>query len=108
LRVVDKAGASREIETIIDTGFTGSLTLPPTWIQELGLPHRSRSSAVLANGNFEVFDVYAGTVIWDGHTRPILIQAINNAPLLGMNLLADHDLRIRVTAGGVVEIAAVA
>jgi hypothetical protein len=53
------------------------------------------------------FDIYTATIIWDGVARPIVIQAIDNVPLLGMALLAGHDLRARVAVGGAVEIEAV-
>ncbi len=84
------------------------MTLPPSLIASLGLPWRSRSSAILANGHVEQIDIHAGTIIWDGMSRPILIQALDNVPLLGMALLVGHDLRARVTVGGQVEIEAVA
>ncbi len=87
------------METILDTGFNGSLTLPPSLIASLGLPWRSRTSAILANGNVEEFDIYAATVIWDGIPPRILVQAINNIPLLGMALLVGYDLRARVIVG---------
>jgi clan AA aspartic protease len=104
LPVRDSRGREQEVETILDTGFTGSLTLPTAVTAGLGLSWRSRSYAVLANGSIEPFDLYAATVIWDGTPRPILVQAIDAAPLLGMALLVGHDLRARVVDGGVVQI----
>jgi hypothetical protein len=53
------------------------------------------------------FDIFAATVLWDGAQRHILVQAIENLPLLGMRLMAGHDLRARVEVGGRVEIEAV-
>lgn len=66
-------GRRREIETILDTGFNGSLTLPPDMIANLGLPWRTRGLVVLANGTQEPCDIYAATIIWDGKPRPILV-----------------------------------
>ena len=103
LTVRGPGGQEQEIEAVIDTGFSGSLTLPPSLIASLDLAWRSRSSAVLANANIEQFDVYAATVIWDGQPRSIMVQAIDNVPL-GMALLIGYDLRVRVNVGGVVEI----
>ncbi len=108
LRVRGFDGDEREIESILDTGFTGSLTLPTRIIDELKLPLHSRSSAVLANGHVEDFNVYAGIVVWDGSPQTVLIQAIDTVPLLGMKLLENYDVRIRVVPGGHVEITAVA
>src|SRR5713226_7638556 len=107
LPVRNSTGQQQEIEAVLDSGFTGSLTLPPSLIASLGLPWRSRSSAILANGNVEQFDIYTATIVWDGMPRPILIQAIDNVPLLGMTLLVGYDLRVRVTVGGIVQIEAV-
>jgi predicted aspartyl protease len=107
LPVRDAAGQEQEVETILDSDFTGSLTLPPTMIANLGLPWRSRGQAILANGSVEQFDIYAATVIWDGVPRPVLLQAIDCAPLLGMKLLVGYDLRARIVPGGTVEIEAI-
>ena len=102
--VRDAAGQEQQVEAVLDTGFNGSLTLPSGLIANLGLPWRARGNAVLASGNVEQFDIYAATVVWDGTPRRILVQAIDTAPLLGMALLAGHDLRARVTDGGSVQI----
>ncbi len=106
LPVRNSAGQYQEIEAVLDSGFTGSLTLPPSLIASLGLPWRSHSSAVLANGKVEQIEIHTGTIIWDGISRTILIQALENVPLLGMALLVGYNLRARVTVGGIVEIEA--
>jgi clan AA aspartic protease len=64
-------GQEQEIQAIIDTGFTGFLTLPLALIDSLGLPWLGRESGVLSDGSLQVFDVYAATVIWDGLARTI-------------------------------------
>lgn len=62
---------------------------------------------MLANGHVEECDIYAATVIWDGIQRSVLVEAMENMPLLGMAMLVGCDLRARVVAGGSVEIEAV-
>ena len=52
-----------EIEAVIDTGFSGSLTLPPNIIRLLALPFRSRGSAILADGSEAQFDIHAATIV---------------------------------------------
>jgi hypothetical protein len=37
----DAAGQEQPVEVVLDTGFTGSLTLPSAWIARLGLLWRS-------------------------------------------------------------------
>jgi clan AA aspartic protease len=107
LPVRNAAGKEQEVEAVLDTGFSGSLTLPPAVIANLGLLWISRESGGLADGTVVQFDLYVATVVWDGVVRPILVQAIGTTPLLGMELLIGYDLRIRVAVGGLVEIEAI-
>ncbi len=98
------SGPARQVEAVIDTGYTGYLTLPPALVSELGLPFRNRSTGILANGSEEAFGVYGVTVLWDGRPRYIDADAVGPTPLIGMLLLAEHDLNIRVRDGGAVAI----
>ena len=88
------------METVLDTGFNGALTLPSATILQLGLPWASRASVALADGSIGEFDVYDATVIWDGVPRSITVDVMDTAPLLGMRLLVGYDLRARVLNGG--------
>jgi len=99
-------GQQCEVEAIIDTGFTGFLTLPSTLIASLDLAWRGREQGVLGDGNIQVFDVYAATVTWDGQLRIVEVDAADTNPLVGMGLIYGHELRIRAVEGGTVTIAA--
>ena len=99
-------GQEEGIEAILDTGFSGSLTLPPTVISALGLPWRTRGTVILANGSEDQFDIYAGVIGWNGTTRNILIEAADTDPLVGMALLTGYDVHIQVAEGGTVTIEA--
>lgn len=104
LAVRDAAGQEKQINTILDTGFSGSLTLPPDVIHALGLPFRSRGSAVLADGSEAQFDIFAATVKWDGVPRNILVEAAETDPLIGMGLLYGFNINIQAVDGGKVTI----
>jgi clan AA aspartic protease len=95
LPVQDSTGDEHSIEVVLDTGVTGSLTLPASLVESMALPWRSRSSAILANGNVAELDIHVASVIWDGIERQILAQVIENVPLLGMAMLVGFDLRAR-------------
>jgi len=97
--------SQQQIETVIDTGFSGFLTLPPALIATLKLTWLCREPGVLADGSVEYFEVYRGAVNWDGHPRSIEIQAANAQPLVGMALLEHHSLHVEVITGGSVIIA---
>ena len=104
LPVRDAAGREHEIEALLDTGFNGSLTLPPATIAAMGLSWRTRGLIVLANGTDDLCDIYAATVIWDGRPRHILVEEADTDPLVGMALLYGHDVRMQVVEGGSVRI----
>ncbi len=104
LRVRGPAGAEFDIDAIVDSGFTSSLTLPVTMVTALGLTRQSGSSAVLADGSVRQFDICAAEVAWGGSWRAVLVSAIGNEALLGMRLLVGHKLVIDVVPGGIVEV----
>lgn len=71
-----------EIEAILDTGFTGYLTLPGATIEELALPSRGVREAILADGSTVVLEVYRAGVIWDGKLRGVQVLASDDVPAL--------------------------
>jgi clan AA aspartic protease len=104
LKVKGFRGRVREIEAVIDTGYTASLTLPPTVIAALGLRWRSLDRGILADGRECLFDVYEARVVWDGHERHVLIDEADTEPLVGMRLLQDYELTMQVRDRGKVTI----
>ncbi len=97
-------GTKHNIEAVIDTGFDGALSLPSSVIANLGLAWRTRGRALLADGSETVFDIYEGSVLWDGKPRRILIDEANTTPLIGMSLLSGYKLAIEVKKSGDVTI----
>jgi clan AA aspartic protease len=95
-------GPQGEIETeaIVDTGFNGTLTLPPGLITKLNLRSTSRSEAVLADGSKVSIDLYEVLVLWNDRLLRIPVGAADSDPLLGMALLYGHEVAIRVLEGG--------
>jgi clan AA aspartic protease len=106
LFVREPNGPTMEIEAVIDTGFSGSLTLPSSLIRSLGLTWICRQPGILADGKTQLFDVYSATVNWNGKPRPVEVEAADIDPLLGMALLEGHDLQMHVAVGGRVVIEA--
>ena len=100
LTVQGPDGQTREIEAVVDTGYNGFLTLPPVLVGELELPFVSSGEATLADGSAVSFDIHLVTVDWDGQARLIEADAAEVTPLVGMQLLAGHDLHVEVENGG--------
>jgi clan AA aspartic protease len=105
--VVGDLGKQRVVvDAIIDTGYTGFLTLPPSTIAELNLPWRGSEEGILEDGSTQRFDVYSATVIWDGEFRTIKINESNTNSLMGVGLLYGYEVCIKTINGGMVTIKA--
>src|SRR4029077_9964181 len=94
----------QEIEAVIDTGYSASLTLPPALIQALDLRWQTVDRVRLADGTPCIFDVFKAKVVWDGKVRQILVDEADTDPLVGMSLLRGHELKMQVRSGGKVTI----
>lgn len=100
LTVAGSREHSARVEAVIDTGFTGHLTLPPEIARSLDLPLLGSRYVTLADGGKASLDVYQATVLWEGGERPVRAFAADGAPLVGMALLHGSELRIEAIDGG--------
>jgi clan AA aspartic protease len=92
------------IDAVIDTGYTGFLSLPREIIVALNLPWTGIDRGTLGDGSEVTFEVYAATVIWDGEYYDIPINEAETDPLVGMSLIYGYDLQIQAIEGGRVTI----
>ena len=103
--VIGNSNGQRQfIDTVIDTGFDGFLSLPSEVIVRLGLSWTISNMVTLGDGSETLFDFYTGTVIWDGQYRQIDIAASEAEPLLGMAMLYGYRLQVDNVEGGIVKI----
>ncbi|MCG9890550.1 MAG: clan AA aspartic protease [Thermosynechococcaceae cyanobacterium MS004] len=106
LAVIGKNQKRQGIKAVIDTGYTGFLTLPSTVIEALALTWYMQQEGVLGDGSLCIFNVYEALVIWDGQLKSVEINESETEPLVGMGLLEGYELKIEGVAGGLVSIAA--
>ena len=100
------AGQARDVDAVVDTGFTRFLTLSPAMVAELGLDYIGVNSVILADGSETKLEVYGVTVLWDGQPREVVAYVSDTTPLIGMSLLHKHNLNVDVEYGGQVLIQA--
>ncbi len=100
LSVFGRRGQRETVEAVVDTGYDGFLTLPPTMIRELELEWLSNGHAVLADGSECLFDLHEGEVIWDRRHMLIQIDSSDATPLVGMRLLEGFELTMQVRQDG--------
>jgi clan AA aspartic protease len=87
--------APMDLDAWIDTGFTGELVLPQTFISALGLVQSGTVSAQLGDGSAVVMNTYTCVVEWFNQEMQVEIVANNGQfPLLGVGLLRDHKLTV--------------
>lgn len=106
VRVFDPGGDGRVVdaEAVIDTGFTGHLTLPPNTVSSFALPELWYEELVLADGSREIATVHRTTIIWHGRRRSVPVHAVPGDILLGMAMLSGSRLQLNSAPGGEVTI----
>jgi clan AA aspartic protease len=104
LVIVNENRQTKLITAVIDTGYTGYLSLPSEIITELNLSWTGIDRGTLGDGSEVTFEVYAAKVIWDGEYRDIPINEAETDPLVGFSLLYGYDLHIQTVEGGNVTI----
>lgn len=104
--VLGESNQRQGVKAIIDTGYTGFLTLPSAIIATLELTWFMQEEGFLGDGSLCMFNVFEASVIWDGQVRPIEVNESETDPLVGMGLLEGYELNIQGFAGGVVTIKA--
>ena len=102
--VLGPEGRMLKLTAIIDTGFSGYLTLPQEIIVSLGLPYFEGRTFLLGNNTEVTFAVYEAVVSWTGVDREIQVLASEAHPLVGMALLKGYQIFIDAIDGGRVSI----
>ncbi|MFM9964494.1 MAG: clan AA aspartic protease [Planctomycetaceae bacterium] len=107
LAVVGDGLPTVNFSAVIDTGFSDFLTLPIAVLERFRAVPVTHVIVTLADGSEIVSEVFELTVLWDGVPITIDVHAAEVEPLVGMALLAGHDLHMRVVPNGEVTIAVV-
>ena len=102
--VYGQSNTRARVQAVVDTGFTQHLTLPVGAITTLNLEFAFKEMLTMANDT----DVYTASIDWGGRKRQVEIHATEGDPLIGMAMLRDHDLHVRVVPEGPVSIAPIA
>jgi clan AA aspartic protease len=102
--LLDSAGQWHLIDATIDTGYSGSLTLPLSMIWPLGLPKSGSVFVALADGTLLTRDLYHAQIDWDGAIVAIEVMVFDGHPLVGTRLLRNSRITIEAVSGGAVTI----
>jgi len=103
---IGKDNQKEAVKAVIDTGYTGFLTLPSAVIKRLNLTWYMQEEGILGDGSLCLFNVYEASILWDGQVRDIEVNESETDPLVGMGLLEGYELNIQGFAGGLVTVKA--
>ena len=92
------------LDFIVDTGFTGELTLPPAAVAAMGLPFIYDETVNLANDTDAIVPVHSATILWQGIERNVCVFATGQRPLLGTALMDGCELVVQFAGSGLVTI----
>jgi clan AA aspartic protease len=104
LHVFGPQGQTKTVEALVDTGYNGYLSLPPSVIAALQLIVSGRSNVQLADGSWILVEEYDATVLWDSKPQPVIVDAADTPPVIGTALMHGFTFSMQVVDGGKVEI----
>ena len=100
IEIRGRGGLFHSLEAVIDTGFSGHLTLDPETIKLLDLRPMRSVDVILAGNLGRTLNAFRGAVLWHDQMRTVRILEASGMPLLGMRLLAGSQLTLQVRIGG--------
>ena len=92
------------IEFVVDTGYTGYLTLPAAAVAAVGLPFEYDLPANLADDSEVLVPVHSATILWNGGEQTARVLALGKRPLLGTAMLDGYELVVQFADSGLVTI----
>ena len=100
ISVADADGGLHETSVIVDTAFTGCLTLPEAVIRRFGLIRQGEHEVTVASGEVDKFDYYGIRVLWHGQPRRVEVFESIDQSLLGTELLEGSRVVVDTWEGG--------
>jgi clan AA aspartic protease len=106
VQVFGPSGQIMEVVGVIDTGYSGALSLPLAVITALALSPLASRRVRLADRSRRVLNTYEADVLWDGQRRTLRVLALEGHPLIGTALLKGYTLEAQFVDGGAVTVEA--
>ena len=100
LDILGSDGAFRSVSAVVDTGFTGALTLPESLVSDLGLAHQVPQEITLADGRSQLRRTCLAELLWHGQPIDVLAYMMGDQPMIGTALLSPCRLTIDLWHGG--------
>ena len=98
--VADSDGRLWPLETVLDTGFVGDLSLPSAVIHRMGLARAGSLNFILANGEPARLRTYHARVFWHDRLLDIEVTETGDVPLIGIRMLRGSRVAMDMLPGG--------
>lgn len=105
IELLSADGQFQPFEFILDTGFTGDLSLPLQTLRQLVALPEVGLPVEFADGSRIIATTWQATALCDHNPRPVLILESDGEPLLGMGLLWQNRITLEARPYGSVVIA---
>ena len=103
LELFDADGQSKTIPFVLDSGFTGYLSLSAANVRELQLAPKGLQPGILADGTSVAMRLVEVSVMWHGVMQQVDAQVLGE-PLIGTRMLKGSELRAKFEPNGDVTI----
>ena len=100
LQLLSEGRQSIIVQALLDSGFSGAVSLPQEMVDKLGLESVGGRYATLADGIDQRVQVYIGSVQFAGDDYRSAIQAFGDEPMVGMHLLQSAKICFEAVPDG--------
>ncbi len=100
IEAISNSGETRTYEAMLDTGFSGWMSLPRTEIDELELPYGFSHVLELADGSDLRAGFYVGEFFFADRIFRVPVTALGETPLLGLSMLKEAQITMNVIENG--------
>ena len=93
-----------ELEALLDSGFTGAISVPLRTVEGLKLEWSGEHSVTLGDASKVGVDLYEGIVLFAGRRYRCAVLATGDVPTVGMHLMQGMKVCFEALEGGAIEI----
>ena len=100
LLVESSGGNQRQVDALVDTGFTGMLSLPQETVDQLQLMPDANGAALLADEQWHECSAFWGFVVWHGQSLFKRIHSLGAEVFVGTEFLSGTAMAAEFRPGG--------
>ncbi len=107
IEVKSEAELGVPMEALLDSGFTGAVSLPLRVVEESDLTWSGEHSVTLGDASEVGVDLYEGIVEFAGGRYRCAILCTGDVPTVGMHLMQEARICFEAVPGGTVSLASI-